>query len=79
MAERQAGARASLCSILGVLWSFIRVHAMHPAGISLEAHYKERVVRKRDALRRTLHTGSATITIVTTPIAPSGGDSPSLS
>ena len=39
---------------LVVLRSLVRMHAVHPAGISLDAHYKKRVVRKRDGLRRAL-------------------------
>ena len=64
MTEGQADARTVLCRIFSVLRSLVCVHAVHPASISLEAHYKKRVVRKRDALRRALHTsGSTTITI----------------
>jgi hypothetical protein len=48
------------------------MHTVHPASISLEAHYKKRVVRKRDALLRALHTGGGTtITVVTTLLVPS--------
>jgi len=68
--EGQADARTALGSIFGVLRSLVRMYAMHPASISLEAHYEKRVVRKRDALRRALHT-SGSNTVVTTLLVPS--------
>ena len=72
MTEGQADARTALGSIFGVLRSLVRMYAMHPASISLEAHYEKRVVRKRDALRRALHTsGNSTVTVVTTLLIPS--------
>jgi hypothetical protein len=64
--EGQADARTALHRIFGVLRSLVHMHAVHPASISLEAQYKKRVVRKRDAWRRSLHTsGSTTITVAT--------------
>jgi hypothetical protein len=66
--EGQADARAALCRIFSVFRSLVRVHAVHPVSISLEAHYKKRVVRKRDALRCALHTsGSTTVTTLLVP------------
>jgi hypothetical protein len=65
--EGQADARTALRRVFSVLRSLVRMHAVHPASISLETHYKKRVVRKRDALRRALHTGGGTtITVVIT-------------
>jgi hypothetical protein len=67
--EGQADARTALRRIFSLLRSLVRVHAVHPASISLEAHYEKRVVRKWNALRRALYTtggGSTTmITVVT--------------
>ena len=67
MTEGQADAWTALCGVFSVIRSFVRMHAVHPASISLEAHYKKRVVRKRDALRRALHWGgTSTSTVVIT-------------
>ena len=77
MTEGQADARTTLCRIL-VFSGLVRMHPVQPASISPETHYKARVVRKRDALRRALHSGNTTgpaITIVTTLLAFSGGSS----
>ena len=65
MAEGQADAWTALCRVFGVLRSLVRVHAVHPACISLEAHREERIVGKWDALRRALHTASTSTTRVT--------------
>lgn len=68
MTKGQADARTALCKIFSVSGSLVRVRDVHPAGISLEAHYK-----KRGALHRALHTrGSTTVTVtvITTMLVP---------
>ena len=52
--EGQADSRTALRRIFSVLRSLVRMHAVHPASISLEAHYKKRVIWKWDPLRRAL-------------------------
>ena len=69
MTEGQADARTAFCRVFSVFRSLVRMYAVHPASISLESHYKKRVVWKRDALRPTLH--HTTITVVTALLIPS--------
>ena len=51
----EADARAALLGIFGFFRTLVRVHAVHPARVGLEAQDEERVVRQRDALCRTPH------------------------
>ena len=57
-AEGQADARAALRGLFRALWPLVRVHAVHPARVGLEAHDEERVVRQRHALRAPLRRSS---------------------
>jgi len=73
VAEGQADALAALRRVLGFLRALVRVHAVHPARVGLEAHDEERVVRERDALRRPTHpttttTGTASAGTGTAPV-----------
>ena len=66
MAKGQADALAALRRLLGFLRALVRVHAVHPARVRLEAHDEERVVRERDALRRPTHPTTGTTAVVVT-------------
>ena len=53
--EGQADARAALRRLFRALGTLVRVHAVHPARVRLQAHNEERVVRERHALRAPRH------------------------
>jgi hypothetical protein len=53
-AEGQADARAAFLGLFRAVRPLVRVHAVHPARVGLEAHDEERVVRQRHALRASL-------------------------
>jgi len=77
VAKGQADALAALRRLLGFLRALVRVHAVHPARVRLEAHDEERVVREWDALRRTTHptigTTAVVVTVTLIVIAVGGG------